>query len=139
VNQLGILTIGAIKLNNNIGLFLKNLQKGKGENVDEMVRKLNVSRSFYFAVCNGRKKCPDKWFELIPNIYKLDEEKSKEWIGAIALSNQKLDFIYEKLSKDDKNLVFTLVNFVDTLSKVQKEAIWGIINNSPSLMLKKYL
>ena len=116
-------------MTNAIGLFLKDLQKENGENVDIIVEKLKISRGFYFAVCNGRKKCPDKWFELIPNVYKLDDEQRNNWVNAIIGSNHRIDWIYEKLNDYDKNLVLTLANFADTLTQKEKEAIWEIINN----------
>jgi hypothetical protein len=42
-------------MTNAIGLFLKELQKENKENVDIMVKKLKISKGFYFAVCSGRK------------------------------------------------------------------------------------
>ncbi|MDR1101777.1 MAG: hypothetical protein LBL34_05435 [Clostridiales bacterium] len=116
-------------MKNDIGVFLAKLQKETGETADEMAKKLRISRGFYFAVCNGRKKCPDKWFELIPHVYKLDDEKRQEWIGAIIGSNHRLDWIYDKLNDADKDLVFTLANYIDNMEPKQKEAIREIINN----------
>ncbi|MDR1101049.1 MAG: P27 family phage terminase small subunit [Clostridiales bacterium] len=114
-------------MTNAIGMFLKQLQKENNETQNQMIEKLGVNRSFYFKVCNGGKKCPDKWYELIPSVYRLDSEKRKEWIGAIIASNHRIDFIYGSLNDDDKKLVFTLANLVDTMHPKHKEKIWDSI------------
>ncbi|MDR1101977.1 MAG: helix-turn-helix domain-containing protein [Clostridiales bacterium] len=114
---------------NPIGEFLQHLRTENKEKWKDMAGKLGTDPQFLSNVCNGHRRCPDHWYELIANCYELDEGKCKELRGAISITNHNLNFIYEKLSESDKNLVFTLANLVDTIHPKHKEKIWDAINN----------
>ncbi|GHV18121.1 hypothetical protein FACS189425_06030 [Clostridia bacterium] len=112
-----------------VGKFLQNLRTERDEKSKEMAEKLGVIPVFMSAVSNGRQRCPDSWFDKVPELYALDESKRKEWVGAFIQTNHNINFLYEKLNDDDKNLVMTLTNFVDTMQPAHKKAIWEAINN----------
>jgi hypothetical protein len=113
---------------NAVGLFLQNLRGVRGEKAIEMAEKLECTPPFLSAVSHGKDRCPDSWMDKIPELYSLDKEQKQKWISAVIYCNQNIKFLYDRLSDEDKNIVLTLANFIDTMKPSHKKAIKNLID-----------
>lgn len=100
-----------------LGIFLRKLRLDHGEIMKEMAEKLDVSSSFLSAVENGKKKMPDSWYEIIVNLYCLDQEQQDELIKSIEESQKSIEINLKDLNSKKRNLVFSFARELNNLNE----------------------
>lgn len=112
------------------GKFCRRLRIRENELLLDMARKLNVKSSYLSSVEVGRKSIPEDWKKLIPELYNLTEEETKELERAIDESVRQIKISMENRTEEDRKFLLAFARKLDDLDSLEKENIFKILKNN---------
>ena len=112
------------------GKFCRKLRLEREELLLDMAKKLGVKSSFLSSVEVGRKNVPENWKNMIPQIYNLSEEETKELNKAIDDSVRQIKINMDKRNEEDRQFLLAFARKLDTLDTSEKEIIFKILKKS---------
>ncbi len=109
------------------GKFCRKLRMEKNELLIDMAQKLEVKSSFLSAVEFGKKSIPERWKEIIIELYDLSNEQILELTKSIENSVKLLKFDLYQREDVDKNILLAFARKLDNLDTKDKESILKIL------------
>ncbi len=95
------------------------------ENQKEMAKKLGVTAAYLSAVEKDKNNIPGDWYEKLIIIYNLSQKEIRELNKSIIGSRKNISV--EELSSEDRNLIFTLVQYLSNENENDKDNIRTVI------------
>lgn len=96
------------------------------EKQKDMAKKLGVTAAYLSAVEKDKNNIPAEWHERIIEIYNLDKEEINALNKAIIGSRKNISI--EEMNSQDRNFVFSFVQYFSCLNESEKEKIKSLIN-----------
>lgn len=109
------------------GKYLRKLRIDCNETLAAMARKLGVTASYLSCVETGKRSIPNKWFEKIAQLYKLDDMNRNELLHVGLSSVNKVNVDVEDQDDADKTLVLVFARRLPQLSQEEKDALRKIL------------
>ncbi len=113
---------------NEYGRIMRAVRKSRGENLNDMSLKLDVSIAFLSALEVGKKTIPLFYCEKIAQAYGFTEQEKNELANAIDLSNKKIVIGLIDKSEEQKELCLLLARNINNLDDEKINALIKIIN-----------
>ena len=92
------------------GKHLRILRVKHDETLEDMAKKLGVSKSYLSAVENGKRGIPTAWREVLGYEYGLSQSSMIALNNAIAQSVRKLTFELDRVSDTDRATLLSISN-----------------------------
>lgn len=112
-----------------LGKYLKKLRIDKGEKMQDMAEKLNVSSSFLSSVESGKKRMPSMMMRNIIKIYTPDENDKKNFIEAAASTCDKIEIPLDSDDVQRNKLALSFAAGVAQLTDEQLNEIYKILED----------
>lgn len=106
------------------GKFNRKLRIDHGELLKDMAKKLGVTVAYLSAVEVGRRKIPEKWLDMIKNLYDMTPEETEAMHRAF---NQSIDEIRIDLSNQSPSYRETVMMFARELNNFEEDDIKDLL------------
>jgi len=93
---------------NEYGKFIRAIRKERGETLNTMAEKLDVSIAFLSALEVGKKTIPTIYVDKISRVYNFDQTQKEELASSIELSNGKVILKLDNCSEAKKEFCLLL-------------------------------
>ena len=111
-----------------IGDYLRAIRIEHGEKLKTMADKLGVTSAFLSAVENGKKKFPEKWYSLIPNLYSLDKDDENLLENAVMESQDFITINFKDVPTERKQLGIAFARSFNDIDQETREKIMSLLN-----------
>lgn len=112
-----------------LGDFLRGLRMKTNKSLRKMAADLGISPAFLSAVENGKKKMPDSWFALIPEIYNLTDNESDEFKDIAYESFETVELNLAKAKDANKKLAIRFARRFDEIDEKTCEELLEVLEN----------
>ena len=106
------------------GKFNRKLRIDHGELLKDMAKKLGVTVAYLSAVEVGRRKIPEKWLDMIKNLYDMTPEETEAMHRAF---NQSIDEIRIDLPNQSPSYRETVMMFARELNNFEEDDIKDLL------------
>lgn len=106
------------------GKFNRKLRIDHGELLKDMAKKLGVTVAYLSAVEVGRRRIPEKWLDMIKNLYDMTPEETEAMHRAF---NQSIDEIRIDLSNQSPSYRETVMMFARELNNFEEDDIKDLL------------
>nr|WP_314460763.1 helix-turn-helix transcriptional regulator [uncultured Clostridium sp.] len=112
------------------GRFLRKLRIDNGELLKDMSEKLNITVAYLSAVENGKRDIPEKWLDIIRDLYGLDDNQYCVMQEAAYENKNDISITLKKGDAYDRNLVLSFAREFRDLTKEEKADIMQILKRN---------
>ena len=109
------------------GKLLRKIRIDRGEIIKNMADKLDVTSSYLSAVETGKRNIPQKWIEVLPDLYGIDKQELKS-AAELSIKNLKLNLQDKKAS--DRELAIAFARNFDQIGEEKKKSIFEILSSN---------
>ena len=110
-----------------MGDYLRKLRFANGQTLKQMAENLGVSSAFLSAVENGKKKMPERWYEILSDKYALGAVKMDELKKAVDESSVTIKLNLTNASSYNRELAISFARSFEGLSKRDSARIRKIL------------
>jgi len=111
------------------GKFIRKLRIEKEELLKEMADKLGVTSSYLSSVEIGKRKFPEKWFQLLIEAYNLEGDVIDELQQAINRSKKIIEINIDKMNNQDKDLALMLARKLESLDDKSRNVLLDFLED----------
>ncbi len=110
-----------------LGDYLRKLRLANGQTLKQMAEDLGVSSAFLSAVENGKKRMPEKWYDILSKKYALNAARMDQLKKAVDESSTTIKLNLTNTSSYNRDLAISFARSFEGLSKRDSARIRKIL------------